>query len=221
MRADDYLDRLSAEAPGAVVELSEAACAAFPDDQRVLRARAVILRLAGLRRDAMAHLRSVLQRHPDAAWAHAQLGLVVQPTDTFGAIGHFRRALGLEPRNRDFRLALIHALARYMGDEDTLEEAYQLLRPMLADAASWRASDLHIAYHVLSRICAWDELDALGDPGTLGRKWAEAGDHSALLLLLGHRSGGGLLVQDYQRSPAGAAGTDAVDDHAYDLGPLL
>lgn len=180
MRPEDYLDRLAAE-PGAV-ELSKEAVEAFPDDERILRARAIILRQAARRTEAVNHLRAVILRLPMASWAYAQLGLVTDPPQS---IGHFRRALSLEPANRDYRLALIHALARYMGDgsDPMLEEAYQLLRPMLAGASGWPQNDLHIAYHVLSRVCAWDELEALGDPG---RKWAEAGNHTALLLRLGH-----------------------------------
>lgn len=183
MRAEEYLDRLSAGSPEAV-GLSEEAVRAFPDDQRILRARAIILRLADRRAEVANYLRGVILRLPLASWAYAQLGLVTQPP---ASISHFRRAFELEPGNRDYRLSLIQALSRYMGDgsEDMLEEAYQLLRPMLAGASGWAQNDLHIAYAVLSRVCAWDDLDALGSLAKLGRGWAAAGNHTALLLLLG------------------------------------
>lgn len=183
MSAEDYLDRLSADAPRAV-ELSEEAALAFPDDHRILRARAIILRLAKRRVEAEQHLLAVIERFPTAHWAHAQLGLVHSPAE---AIPHFRKALEMDPHNRDYRLALIHVLSRYMGDgsDAMLEEAYQLLKPMLAGASSWAQNDLHIAYHTLSRVCAWGEMDLLGTPAELGRKWSEAGNHTALLLLLG------------------------------------
>lgn len=190
MGAEDYLDRLSREPSP---KLADEAARVFPDDPRVLRARAIVLRLAGHRAEAANHLRGVVLRFPMASWAYAQLGLV---TEAPVNIGHFRRALSLEPANRDYRLALIHALARFMGDgsDDMLEEAYQLLRPMLAGARGWGQNDLHIAYHVLSRACAWDEMDLLGTPAELGRKWAEAGNHTALLLLIGRVEPPGVAV---------------------------
>jgi hypothetical protein len=35
-------------------------------------------------------------------------------------------------------------------------------------------------------VCAYDELDRLGNRRELGRRFAEAGDHTALLLTLSH-----------------------------------
>jgi predicted Zn-dependent protease len=185
--AADYLRRLSAligcGGIDAALELSCEAVSLFPSDEPVLRARAVVLRRAGLVTEAAAFLTGVLTDFPNAAWAHAQAGTTLQHRDGQLAIGHFRRALCLDPAALDYRLALVQALAR-TGDGDDLEEAYNLLRPALSGAADWPQNDLHIAYEVLQRVCAYDERDALGDPLDLGLKWADAGNHTALFLLL-------------------------------------
>lgn len=167
--------------------LSCQALAAFPADPRLQRARVVLLRRTAQPAKAIALLTEVLQASPSTAWAHAQMGVMFANTDRPRAIYHYRQALDLEP-NPDVTMALIQALERRTGDTggETLEEAYQLLRPLLPNAPRWPASYLHIAFTVLSRICAFDELEALGDPMTIGRQWAEDGDHTGLFLLLSH-----------------------------------
>lgn len=176
------LARLSAE--GRLEEAdkaSEEAATRFPDDARILRARAIILRRINRDR-AEAFLSSL----PPAAWVSAQLGMVHQGRDTRKAIEHFRQAFALQS-NLDHRLALIHNLGRWggEGEGEALEEAYQLLKPVLDGARDWSPNNLHIAHHVLQRVCDYDELDRLGTPAELGRKWAASGNHTALLLLLG------------------------------------
>lgn len=162
------------------VSLSAEAAVLFPRDEPVLRSRAVILRRAGRMREAADFLTGVIAALPNAAWAHAQAGLADAGSR---AIGHFRQAFALEPGSQDYRLALVHALAR-TGDGEYLDEAYRLLQPALPTAANWSQNDLHVAFDVLKRVCAYDELDALGDPLELGRKWAEAGNHTALFMIL-------------------------------------
>lgn len=157
--------------------LSADLIAAFPTDPRTLRAHAIVLRRASRTEEAVAFLSGL-----DAPWAHAQLGVLLQHREPARAIGHFRQAFASDP-NLDHRLALAHALGR-TGDGDQLEEAYQLLRPVLHLARDWPANNLHIAFHILQRVCAYDELDRLGTPAELGRMWAKAGDHTALFLLL-------------------------------------
>jgi tetratricopeptide (TPR) repeat protein len=189
--AADYLDRLQnllrAGRLDEAVSLSSEALAKFPTDERFMRARAIVLRRASLPAAAEAHLLKVLQWRR-VAWAHANLGLLYESRDQRRAIEHHRQAHQLEPADMSYRMALVQALAR-QGDGELLEEAYQLLVPVLAGSASWPQNDLHIAFHVLAQVCAFDELDALGNPLDLGLKWAEAGNHTALFMLLGRVSG--------------------------------
>lgn len=187
MTAADYLQqlaRLSSEGRLAeAADLSADAVEDHPRDERLQRARAIVLRQANQPQEAEEHLLAVLAENSSAAWAHAQLGVLYQHRQHDRAIDHYRRAHHLEPAKHDYRLALIHALTR-TGEGIALDEAYALLRPVLNTAGTWAQNDLHIAYDLLARVCAYDDLDALGDPLDLGLKWAEAGNHSALYLLL-------------------------------------
>jgi protein O-GlcNAc transferase len=178
----DHLRRLDQLAKAGqweqAIKFSESAAERFPNDDRVLRARAIVLRRAGRAGEAEAFLSTIVHRGP---WVHAQLGVSLQNSDPPRARIHLRKALEAEPGSLDARLALAHLLSR-SGDDP--EEAYQLLRPVLHLAKDWPPNNLYIAYGILSRVCAYEEMDALGTPAELGRKWAAAGIHTALFLLL-------------------------------------
>jgi protein O-GlcNAc transferase len=168
------------------VALCDEALADWPSDERVLRAKAIALRKGGRTRQARAHLQTVLASFPNAGWAHAQYAVLLTRREIPGAVSHLRKAHALEPKNQDFLFELIWALGLWWGpgEGEALEEAYQLLRPLLPESPNWEPERLHVAHTILSRVCAFDELASLGSLKELGRKWAEAGLHTALLWLM-------------------------------------
>ncbi|HVI32383.1 tetratricopeptide repeat protein [Phenylobacterium sp.] len=164
-------------------EVMDRAIAANPDNVRLLEARAVVIRRGGELRRAEAYLLDLLPRFENAAWLHYQLGGVVSDFDRPRANVHLRRAVELDPGKLDYRMALIESLERTrVGDEGAnIEESYQLVRDALKQSAEFGPSATKIANEVLIRVCAFDDMERLGDFRTLGRSWAESGRHTALL----------------------------------------
>jgi predicted O-linked N-acetylglucosamine transferase (SPINDLY family) len=166
-----------------VDEALERALAANPDHPRLLEGKVLLMRRAGESRRALAYLESLPPQHADAPWAQAQLAAILSDIDRDRANVHFRRALELAPDKIEYRMALVESLERTRtGDEAAnIEEAYQLLKPVLASKEGFTPASKKIANEVLIRVCAFDEVDQLGDFRTLGREWAESGRHAALL----------------------------------------
>ncbi|WP_395671812.1 tetratricopeptide repeat protein [Phenylobacterium sp.] len=203
------------------------ALAANPDHPRLLEARALLMRRAGEARRAEAYLRELLPRHPNAAWLHYQLGATLSDYDREAGNVHLRRAVELAPEKVEYRLSLIESLERTRsGDEAAnIEEAYQLTRAAMPQRAEFGPSGTKIANEVLIRVCAYDEIDALGSFRDLGREWAESGRHTALLKQLarvkshedrvelleqhriwGRREEASAALRPVRRPPARAAG---------------
>ena len=162
--------------------LTDKALAANPDHPRLLEAKATVMRRTGARRRCEAYLLDLLPRFENAAWLHAQLGAVVTDHDPERATAYLRKAAELEPDNVDRLMAVIESLERLRkGDEGAnIEEAFQLAQRALA-LKSNDPGQLKILNEVLIRVCAFDELEKLGDFKTLGRAWATSGRHTALL----------------------------------------
>src|SRR5437899_8429460 len=162
--------------------LLDRALAANPDDPRLLEARAMVMRRAGQRSRCEAYLLELLPRVETAAWLHAQLAAVVADRDRERANLHLRRAAELEPGKIEHLADLIESLERTRsGDEGAnIEEAYQLALRALALRPTG-PGHLKILNEVLIRVCAFDELDRLGDFKTLGRACAASNRHTALL----------------------------------------
>ena len=165
----------------------DAATVQNPDNQRLIEAKAILMRSEGHPRRAEAYLQGLASRFPDAAWLEYGLGVTLADYDRSRANAHLSRAVELEPNNRAYRFKLIESLERTRtGDEGAhIEESYQLLRPMLADAEhTLTPAQTRAAYVVLVRVCAFEELARLGDLTTLGREWAKSGLHGPLMMLL-------------------------------------
>jgi protein O-GlcNAc transferase len=162
--------------------LTDKALAANPDHPRLLEAKATVMRRTGARRRCEAYLLGLMPRFENAAWLHAQLGGVVTDHDPERAAAYLRKAAELEPDNVDRLMAVIESLERLRkGDEGAnIEEAFQLALRALA-LKSNDPGQLKILNEVLIRVCAFDELEKLGDFKTLGRAWAASGRHTALL----------------------------------------
>jgi protein O-GlcNAc transferase len=179
-----FLERHDADG---AFDIVEKALAANPDNPRLLESKVVIFRRSGQVRLADTYLTDLVATHPDVAWVHYQLGGAVSDYDRERANVHLRRAVELEPDKLDYRMSLIESLERTRtGDEGAnIEEAYQLATVAVArHLAELSPSHLKIAYEVFVRVGAFDEMDLLGDLSSLGRVWAEAGKHTALLKLL-------------------------------------
>jgi len=169
-------------------ELADKALAANPGSARLMEAKVAVIRRSGQLRRAEAYMQALLPEHPDAAWLHYQMGSVVSEYDRVRGNVHLRRAVELNPGNLDAKLVLIESLERTRtGDEGAnIEEAYQLTKAAVAQGlAEFTPSHLKIAFEVLVRVCAFDELENLGTLKALGRAWAGANKHTAFLKLLG------------------------------------
>jgi predicted O-linked N-acetylglucosamine transferase (SPINDLY family) len=162
--------------------------AATPRDPRLLEAKVQVMRKSGRSAAAEALLRELAAQAPDAAWIEHQLGMMICDRDRDQGNVHLRRAVELDPGSMPMRMSLIESLERTRsGDEGAnIEEAYQLLKPLLAARTNFSAGQLKIAFEVLIRVCAFEELEQLGSLESIGRAWAASGRHTALLKLLAH-----------------------------------
>jgi predicted O-linked N-acetylglucosamine transferase (SPINDLY family) len=167
--------------------LIERALAVLPDHPRLLEARAVVMRRSHQLRATEAYLLGLLPRFADAAWLQYQLGCAIADRDRERANVHLRRAYELDPDKLEHLMALIESLERTRsGDEGAnIEEAYQLTLVAL-DRKFDNSAFAKILFEVLVRVCAFDDLDRVGDFTTRGRTWAKTGRHTALLKQLAH-----------------------------------
>jgi predicted O-linked N-acetylglucosamine transferase (SPINDLY family) len=163
-------------------EVLEKALVANPGVQKLIEARAIVLRRAQQMRRADAYLVGLLPQYGDAAWLHYQIGITVADLDRERANFHIRKAVELDPDNLNHLMALIETMERTRsGDEGgNIEEAYQLVQRAIALKPTDQGH-LKILNEVLIRVCAFDEMPKIGDFKTLGRGWASTGRHTALL----------------------------------------
>jgi len=184
------------DAAGAEAALS-AGLAANPDHPRLTEGLLLLLRTSGQAARAEAYLGSLLPRLDEQAWIHFQLGDLISARDRRAGNAHLRRAVELEP-SADHRTLLVQSLGRTFGDDEGahLDEAAALARGLAGEALNPRQS--RICAEVLTRVCGFEEIDRLGDFATLGRAWAGAGAHTALLWQMPARAHDG--------RPAGADG---------------
>lgn len=164
------------------IKILDRAQAANPDDIRLAESRVFILRQTGASREAEQYLLQLLQQRPDEAPLHYQMGSNISDYDRPRANLHFERAMVLDPSNTKYSMALAESLGRSRhGDEAAnLERAYQILRGVLDDIPM-NAPNLKVAYELLVRLAAYDDMDKLGSFSDVGRTWANAGRHTALL----------------------------------------
>ncbi|WP_332767507.1 tetratricopeptide repeat protein [Phenylobacterium sp.] len=169
-------------APSDSLAVLDRGLAANPDDMRLMESKAITIRGSGATRDAEKFLVEALERHPERASLHFQLASNISDYDKPRANTHFQRAVELEPDNTKFHVALAESLGRSRhGDEAAnIEQAYGILKGVL-DQLPMTATNLKIAYELLVRVAAYDDLEKLGDFKQVGRIWAEAGRHTALL----------------------------------------
>ncbi|MFN3511728.1 MAG: tetratricopeptide repeat protein [Phenylobacterium sp.] len=156
--------------------------AANPDDVRLIEARAVAIRRTGATREAEQYLLELLERRPNEAAIHFQLAYGIADYDRPRANAHFEQAVELDPDNVRYRVSLAESYGRSRhGDEAAnLERGYGILREVL-DRLPMTAANLKVAYELMVRLAAYDDMEKLGSFRDVGRTWAESGRHTALL----------------------------------------
>lgn len=164
----------------------ERAIAANPADMRLVEAKAQAIRRSGANREAEQYLLDLLAKHPNEATLHFQLGSNITDYDRPRANAAFERAIELDPSNIRSHVSLAESLGRSRhGDEAAnLERAYQILVEVV-DRMPMTAPNLKIAYELMVRVAAYDDMEKLGSFADVGRTWAEAGRHTALFVHLG------------------------------------
>lgn len=174
--------RQQREGPDAAVAVLDEGLGFSPDNGALLEGKAMALRHAGRRTAARELLEALIGRRPDWAWPHFHLGDLLVDEDRPAAVRHLRRALELQPGSLEHRLALVQALARATGPDEgaCLDEAAELCAQIPA-GAPLRPAQLKILRDVHARTCSSEAGDRLGDFAGLGRSFAAAGLHTALL----------------------------------------
>lgn len=185
--ADGWLDlaAVTAEQKGYpdTIPILDQAIENVPADPRLYEGRVTALRRSGRLREAEAYLTDLRSKFDDQAWLHHQLGGVISDYDRQRGNEHMQRAVDLAPDNFEYRIALAESLARsrYGDESDHLQHAYDLLKDALSVDRDLNPSALKVAMEILIRVADYDAADTLGSFSEVGRKWAEAGRHTALL----------------------------------------
>ncbi|HKP78483.1 MAG TPA: tetratricopeptide repeat protein, partial [Phenylobacterium sp.] len=165
------------------LEALDKAITANPGEQRLLEAKAMVLRRAGDGAGAEAFLTSLLPANPNAAWLHYQLGLIIAERDRARGNISLQKAVDLDPQKMEYAIAYIESLERTRtGDEgDNIERAYRRALPLLDRPLEFSETTTKVLTEVFIRVCDYDALEKVGDFRTLGRGWAQSGRHTALL----------------------------------------
>jgi predicted O-linked N-acetylglucosamine transferase (SPINDLY family) len=168
------------EGPDAAEAVLDEGLARNPDNLALLEGKAVILRTHASPARAEAFLRAIEPRFPHVSWVQLYLGDLESEHDPVSSEQRLRRARELDPQGLGPLLAVAHLLARRSGPEEgrALDEADGLAREALG--AELTPEQSKVLRDVFSRVCDFDAVARLGDFRTSGRRWAEAGVHTAL-----------------------------------------
>jgi predicted O-linked N-acetylglucosamine transferase (SPINDLY family) len=164
-------------------EALDKALAANPGAQRLLEAKATILRRAGDPARAEAFLLELLPPHADAAWLHHALAVFYADRDRNRANEHMEKAVQLDPERLEYATGLIEGYERNRkGDEAAnIEKAYQLAKRLVARRPDFNEAAKKIVWETLGRVCDFEAQATIGDFRTLGRGWAANKRHTALM----------------------------------------
>jgi protein O-GlcNAc transferase len=183
---DGWLDLISlvSERDGhdAGTGVLEDAIRAAPDAPRLYEAKATALRRQMQHKAAEAFLLSLQDRFGDAAWLNHQIGTTIMEWDRERAHTHMEKAIAADPENMGYRMALAESLSRTRGPHEPamLEQSYQVLKAA-ADKVEMTASNLKVASEIFTRVADFEAADALANFTDMGRTFAEAGKHTALM----------------------------------------
>ena len=183
--ADAWLDLIGVtqelRTPEAADDVLTRAAAASPDDLRLVEARGVSIRRGGEARRAEQFLLEAIEQHPKAANLYFQLGTTITDYDRPRANTYLEKAVELAPDDVKYHIMLAESLGRSRhGDEAAnLERGYRIMMDVLP-RMPMEASNLKIAYELMTRVADYDSMAQLGTFAQIGRTWAEAGRHTAL-----------------------------------------
>lgn len=172
---------LPVEGPEAAEAALNEALVRNPDNLALLEGKAVILRTHAPAARAEAFLREIEPRFPNISWVQLYLGDLEAEHDPVSSERRLRRAHELDPRGLGPLLALAQRLARRAGPDEghELDEAAGLARQALG-ASALTPEQSKVLRDVFSRVCDFEAVARLGDFRAAGRRWAEAGLHTAL-----------------------------------------
>jgi protein O-GlcNAc transferase len=220
IQVEAWLDRVSLasglQRHEEAIEVIDRAIAAVPDQPRFRDTKAVLLRRAGRYKDAEAYLVAAIAADPRAAWAHFQMGRTLADYDRRRANEHFKLAAEIVPDEIQYKLFYAESLERSrFGDEGAnIEAAYELLLEIM-ELGPLPSDQSYIGRQIVIRVADYERVDAFGDFAEVGRRWARANNHGALLQQLGrvktpedryeileqHRLWGGRAVELAKRNP--------------------
>lgn len=161
------------------------AIALVPTAERLYQAKAVMLRRTEDFDRILAYLNSLESRFREAGWFHYETGRLYADFDRATANIAFRKAVSLEPANREYRLALAESLdrTRDSGEAANVEEAYRIVKDTDL-SGKLLPSESKIALEILTRAGDYDATKNLGTFSELGREWAAYGRVTALMSLM-------------------------------------
>ena len=173
------------EGADAALAVLDEGLAATPGSLALLEGKAVIMRRLGDEARMERFFHALVAEHPDLAWAHVYLGDALSLREPDRAEAHLRRALELDPRTPGPLMALAQHLSRTSGKGEgaALDEASRLARRALA-LGGLSPAQVKVARNAFVRVCDFEAVERLGALAAVGRRWAEAGEHMALLAQL-------------------------------------
>lgn len=193
-----------------------------PDDARLYRAKAVLLRHAARNQEAETFLTSLLPKFGQAAWVHHELARAITSKDAEAAATHHRMAIQLAPENVEYRLALAENLFRTSGaaEGQHIDQAYEVLLNC-PPAKGLQPFDAKVRTEILTRVADYERAEAVGSFKDLGRLWASAMLHTALFdhlartktpedrveLIAQHKLWGDKMIARAERNPIARAAT--------------
>lgn len=153
-----------------------------PDSSVLLEAKTAVMVEAGALTRAETFISELVARRGDLAWAQLRLGELLGGRDPARAEAHLRRARELDPEDVGPIVALVQLLGRAKGDEEgaRLDEAHVLASEGAA-RVGLDPNRMKVVRDAFSRVCDFEGIDRLGSFRDLGRVWAGAGLHTALL----------------------------------------
>ncbi len=183
---------------------------------RLVRAKVALFFNAGQREQAARYLRPLASIHGHAAWFCHDLARSLMNSAPDEATILHRRAIEAAPQNREFRLSFAeHLLRNASGPEGShIDNAHMVLKS-LPPGRDPKPAELRIRAQISARTVDLAATKAIGSFEEVGRLWADAGFHTALLdhlarveepadrreLIRQHRLWGDKAIARAQRNP--------------------
>ena len=149
---------------------------------RLVRAKVALFFNAGQREQATRFLRPLAPIHGHTAWFCHDLARSLMNSAPDEATMLHRRAIEAAPQNREFRLSFAeHLLRNASGPEGSHIDNAHLVLKSLPPSREPKPAELRIRAQISARAVDLAATKSIGSFEDLGRLWAEAGFHTALL----------------------------------------